>query len=118
VAAIRQKPRYVDPVKCIGCRQCEYACPVLVSDPEQGGFSARKAIYIPFSNAIPQIALMDTENCILCGRCAKACPTQAVNYFQEAEDFTLTADTAVLATGFEVTPWKTRSNMARARFPM
>ncbi len=116
-AAIRQKPRYVDQVKCIGCRQCEYACPVLVSDPEQGGFSARKAIYIPFSNAIPQIALMDTENCILCGRCAKACPTQAVNYFQEAEDFTLTADTAVLATGFEVTPLEDKVQYGQGQIP-
>ena len=29
--------------KCIGCRQCEYACPIYSPDPEQGGFSARKA---------------------------------------------------------------------------
>jgi heterodisulfide reductase subunit A2 len=117
VASIRQKPRYVDPVKCIGCRQCEYACPVLVSDPEQGEFSARKAIYIPFSNAIPQIALMDTENCILCGHCAKVCPTQAVSYFQAAEDFTLTAETAVLATGFEVTPLENKVQYGQGQIP-
>ena len=60
VAAIRQKPRFVDEVKCIGCRQCEYQCPVLAPDAEQGGFAGRKAIYIPFSNAIPQKALIDT----------------------------------------------------------
>lgn len=104
VAAITQKPRYVELEKCIGCRQCEYQCPVLAPDAEQGGFAARKAIYLPFSNAIPQKALIDTENCILCGLCAKVCPTQAVNYFQEPEDFTLTAATAVIATGFEMTP--------------
>ena len=104
VAAITQKPRYVDLEKCIGCRQCEYQCPVLVPDAEQGGFAARKAIYIPFSNAIPQKALIDTENCILCGKCGKVCPTQAVDYFQKPEDFTLTAATAVIATGFEMTP--------------
>ena len=91
VAVIRQKPRYVDSVKCIGCRQCEYQCPVMVPDAEQGGFAARKAIYIPFSNAIPPKALIDPANCILCGRCAKVCPTQAVNYFEQPEDFTLTA---------------------------
>jgi heterodisulfide reductase subunit A2 len=104
VAGIRQKPRYVDEGKCIGCRQCEYQCPVMAPDAEQGGFAARKAIYLPFSNAIPQKALIDPEDCILCGRCAKLCPTQAVNYFQEPEDFTLEAVTAVIATGFELTP--------------
>ncbi len=59
VAAIQQKPRYVDVDLCIGCRQCEYQCPVLAPDAEQGGFAARKAIYIPFSNAIPPKALID-----------------------------------------------------------
>ncbi|NIQ92497.1 MAG: CoB--CoM heterodisulfide reductase iron-sulfur subunit A family protein, partial [Deltaproteobacteria bacterium] len=100
-AAVRQKTRFVDEDKCIGCRQCEYDCPVYVADHEQGGFSARKAIYIPFSNAIPQIALMDLENCTLCGKCEKVCPTEAVNYFQEPEDFVIQAKTAILATGFQ-----------------
>ncbi len=117
VAGIRQKPRFVDEVKCIGCRQCEYQCPVLAPDDEQGGFAGRKAIYIPFSNAIPQKALIDTENCILCGRCAKICPTEAVDYFQEPEAFTLTAATAVIATGFELTPLADKTQYGRGTIP-
>jgi heterodisulfide reductase subunit A len=111
-AHVTQKPRFVDEIKCIGCRQCEYNCPVYVPDEEQGGFAARKAIYIPFSNAIPQVALMDVENCTLCGKCAKVCPTQAVDYFQKPTDFTLTAKTAVIATGFELTPLKDKQQYA------
>jgi heterodisulfide reductase subunit A len=117
VAAVQQKPRYVDVDLCIGCRQCEYQCPVLAPDAEQGGFAARKAIYIPFSNAIPQKALIDTDNCILCGRCAKICPTQAVNYFQAPEDFTLTAATAVIATGFEVIPLADKTQYGQEKIP-
>ncbi len=103
-ASLTRRPRYVDTVRCIGCRQCEYACPVYVPDEEQGGFSLRKAIHIPFSNAVPQVAVLDVENCSLCGQCARVCPTQAVDYFQQAEDLSIQAQTVVLATGFKLTP--------------
>ncbi|RJR44859.1 MAG: CoB--CoM heterodisulfide reductase iron-sulfur subunit A family protein [Deltaproteobacteria bacterium] len=117
LAMIIQKPRYVSEEKCIGCRQCEYECPVLVPDAEQGGFAGRKAIRIPFSNAIPQKALIDPENCILCGRCAKACPTQAVNYYEQPEEFTLAAGAAVIATGFEMLPLEDKVQYGQAQIP-
>jgi heterodisulfide reductase subunit A len=116
-AQVVQKPRYVDEVKCIGCRQCEYRCPVYVADPEQGGFSARKAIFVPFSNAIPPLALMDVENCTLCGTCAKVCPTQAVNYFQRPEQFTIAAKAAILATGFGLTPLENKQQYGEGKIP-
>jgi len=116
-AAIVQKPRYVELEKCIGCRQCEYVCPVLAPDAEQGGFAGRKAIGIPFANAIPQKALIDGENCILCGRCAKVCPTQAVNFFDEPEAFTLTAAAAVIATGYEMIPVENKIQYGQGKIP-
>jgi heterodisulfide reductase subunit A2 len=114
-ATVTQNPRYVDPAKCIGCRQCEYGCPVYVPDDEQGGFSARKAIYIPFSNAVPQLALIDVAHCSLCGKCAKICPTQAVDYFQQPEDFMIKSKTAILATGFKLTPLDQKEEYGRGR---
>ena len=117
VAEIQQKPRYVDEPKCIGCRQCEYDCPVYVSDPDQGWFSGRKAISVPFSNAIPPIAVRDVDNCILCGKCEKVCPTQAVDYFQEPEDFVIEARTAILATGFNTTPVHDKHQYGEGKIP-
>jgi heterodisulfide reductase subunit A2 len=116
-AVVTQQPRYVDQEKCIGCRRCEYGCPVYVSDKEQGGFSARKAVYIPFSNAIPQIALIDVENCMLCGKCEKVCPTEAIDYFQKPIDFTINAKTAILATGFELTPVENKPQYGMGKIP-
>jgi len=98
----QRKPRYVTISSCIGCRQCEYGCPVLVPDGEQKGLTARKAIYIPFSNAIPQIALLDPESCTLCGKCSKICPTHAVDYFQKPETLDIEAKTVILATGYQL----------------
>ncbi len=114
-AELIQRPRYVDTDKCIGCRKCEYDCPVYVPDEEQGGFSMRKAIHIPFSNAIPQIAVLDVENCSLCGKCARVCPTQAVDYFQQPQPFTIVAKAAVLATGFDLTPMNQKAEYGQGR---
>ncbi len=116
-ATVTQRPRYVDAQKCIGCRQCEYACPVYVPDEEQGGFSATKAISIPFSKAIPQTAVLDVENCMLCGKCAKVCPTDAVDYFQKPENFVIKARTAILATGFEITPIENKQQYGKGNIP-
>jgi heterodisulfide reductase subunit A len=116
-ALITQNPRYVDPAKCIGCRQCEYVCPVHVPDMEQGGFSAKKAISIPFSNAIPQLPVMDTDHCMLCGQCEKACPTNAIDYFQKPEEFIILAKTGIITTGFDLLPVKNNFQYGNGNIP-
>jgi heterodisulfide reductase subunit A len=88
-----------------------------VADEEQGCFSATKAISIPFSNAIPQTAVLDVENCMLCGKCAKVCPTDAVDYFQQPENFVIQAKTAILATGFEITPLENKQQYGNGNIP-
>ncbi len=103
-ANLTRKPRYVDESLCIGCRQCEYVCPVDLPHEFEGGLGARKAICVPFATAIPQKAVLDADNCMLCGSCEKVCPTHAVDYFQQPEEITVEAASVILATGFQLTP--------------
>jgi heterodisulfide reductase subunit A2 len=103
-ANLTRKPRYVDEKLCIGCRQCEYVCPVDVPHEFEGGMGARKAIYVPFATAIPQKALLDVDNCMLCGSCEKVCPTHAVDYYQQPEEAIIEAKSVILATGFQLSP--------------
>ncbi|MDR3544391.1 MAG: CoB--CoM heterodisulfide reductase iron-sulfur subunit A family protein [Candidatus Limnocylindrales bacterium] len=104
VATITQKPRYVDEGLCIGCRLCEYACPVEVPHEFEGGMGARRAAYIPFGTAIPQTALIDIDACVYCGKCEKACPTDAIDFAQVPRTLTVNAHSVVLATGYRTTP--------------
>jgi heterodisulfide reductase subunit A len=62
----------------------------------------RKAAYIPFSIANPRIAVIDIENCILCGACEKACPADAIDFTQETEEVPLRAKAVIVATGFDL----------------
>jgi heterodisulfide reductase subunit A len=101
---ILKKPRYVRDDLCTGCRQCEYACPIYLPNPYDLEMSATKAVRVPFSTAVPQTAVLDIENCLLCGKCEKACPVEAIDLNQTPEIKHLRATTIVLATGFETTP--------------
>lgn len=104
VAQVVQKPRYVDIETCTGCRQCEYACPIDVAHPFDQNLGAHRAIYVPFSTAVPQKALIDMEHCILCGKCERICPVSSVDFTQQPEEMIIEATSIVLATGFEITP--------------
>lgn len=101
---VLQKPRYIDTNLCTGCRQCEYVCPIDLPDAFDLNMGAHRAVYVPYSTAMPQKALIDIDNCLFCGKCEKACPAEAIDFSQRAEELQLEIDTIVLATGFETTP--------------
>ena len=93
------KPRYLHEDTCIGCDECELACPVDVPHEFDYGLGARRAIYIPHGNAIPQKAVLDVEHCIFCGKCEKVCPTDCLDFTQEPVEVTTTVGAVIVATG-------------------
>jgi len=114
--SVIKKPRFVDEKDCIGCSLCEFACPVYVPHEFEGNLGARKAIYIPFSNAIPQVALLDIDNCIFCGLCEKACPANAMRFLQEPEEITIESSVIILTTGYKMTPINAKSQYGQGNF--
>jgi heterodisulfide reductase subunit A len=107
---IRKKARSVDMDKCTGCGVCQTKCPSKKNPSEfNRGLNNRSAIYIPFAQAIPNVPVIDRENCIKfktgkCGACAKVCQAGAVDYEQKDEIVTQKYGAIVVATGFDVIP--------------
>ncbi len=68
---VRKKARYVDEDKCTGCVECSKVCPVELDSEFNQGLSKRKAIYIPFPQAVPNKATVDKRGY---APCRAACP--------------------------------------------
>lgn len=116
-ARLRKKPRYVVEANCIGCRLCEEACSEYQPDPYEHGLGATKAIAIPFTNAIPQIAVLDPAACTWCGRCARACPTDCIDFLQEPEDIEVHAGSVIMTTGSKLTELDAKPQYGRGQLP-
>ncbi|MFH1773604.1 MAG: FAD-dependent oxidoreductase, partial [Methanobacteriota archaeon] len=104
---VRKKPRYVDESKCVGCGLCAQKCPVRVDNEFEMGLSKRKAIYVPYPQAVPLTYTIDAQNCIYhrigkCRLCEKNCDAHAINFEQKIEEFTLEAGAIIVATGYEL----------------
>ncbi len=103
---IRRKARYVDEDKCTGCGACTEKCPVKnVPDAYNLGLSNRHAAYIPFAQAIPNVAVLDAEHCIKltkgkCGLCSKVCSAGAIDYEQKDSFVEEKYGAIVAATGY------------------
>ena len=104
---IRHKARYVDETKCTGCGLCTEKCPQKkVPNAFNLGLDNRRAIYIPFAQAVPKIATIDADYCTMlktgkCGVCAKVCTAGAIDYKQTDRLEERRYGAIVAATGFQ-----------------
>jgi len=105
---VLKKARYVDAEKCTGCGECMEKCPVKnIPNKFEMGLGTRRAIYLPFLQAVPRVATIDAENCLQltkgkCGNCAKACQRGAIMYDQKDEIVELNVGAIIVATGYDV----------------
>jgi len=106
---IRQRARHVDVDSCVACNLCSEVCPVKVESEFDSKISFRKAIYIPFPQAVPNAYLVDGENCTFiltegqkCGVCLKKCPKECINLNEPDKDMDIEVGNIIITTGYEL----------------
>ncbi len=103
-ARIRVKARVVDPEACYGCHTCHEACPVDVDNVYDGGLSQHKAIYVPYTGALPNVSVVDEDHCLRfqaqdCDACVQACPFGAIDFSAEDTTEERRVGAVIVATG-------------------
>ncbi len=119
---IRKKDRSVDESKCTGCGICSAKCPTKVSSEFDHDMTTRKAIYIPFAQAVPNIATIDKENCRYyltgkCKVCQKFCQAEAVVFDREDEIITEKVGAIIVATGYELLSKEVYGEYGYGKYP-
>ncbi len=112
---IRRKPSFVDPDVCTACGDCTEVCPSPGGSEFDMGLSTRKAIYIPFPQAVPSTYTLDADRCLnsnlqsptgfrvlACVKCDEVCKPQAINFDMQPEIVERKVGAIVVATGYDL----------------
>jgi len=110
---VEKKPRFVTDA-CIGCNRCTERCPVStakapvqVESEWEMGLSKRKAIYLPFPSALPQLWTIDADHCFYfqrnhaCRVCQMVCPAKAIDFTMKPERVAVDVGAVIVATGWK-----------------
>ncbi|MCP4215691.1 MAG: CoB--CoM heterodisulfide reductase iron-sulfur subunit A family protein [bacterium] len=122
---ILKKARKVNITTCIGCGTCSDKCPGTAPGEFDSATAMRKAIYIPFPQAVPNKYLVDEDNCLYCtsggekcGVCKKVCPVpDCIDLDQKDEEIEITVGNIIAATGFTPFDAKKMDRYGYGKFP-
>jgi heterodisulfide reductase subunit A len=119
---LKRKARAIDPERCVGCGNCAENCPVKIPDPFNLHLNKRKAVYIPYPQAFPQVYTIDKEFCRYftqgkCRICEKVCPSRAVCFDQQDELIRLETGAVILSGGLEPFDASRKGEYGYGRWP-
>ncbi len=126
---IRKKPSYVTE-DCNACGDCVDVCPSPLGNEFEVGLATRKAIYIPFPQAVPAIYTLDADECLnavldsptgsrilACVRCQDVCQPDAIDFDMLPEIIEREVGAVVVATGFEQSGGKQAESYGLGKYP-
>ncbi len=119
---VRKRARYVDETQCTSCGDCAKVCPIVVPDEYQIGLGSRRAIHIPFPQAVPAAYVVMADEClgqnpIACGKCIEACEKYCIDFDMQDQILNLEVGTIIVATGMEVYDPTALDEYGYTRFP-
>jgi heterodisulfide reductase subunit A len=101
-AKVRTKPKYVIEEVCDGCGECADVCSVEIPNEWEMSLTTKKAISIPFPQAVPLTYEIDMDHCIECYKCVEVCgKRRAINLSQKESYITEEVGAIILATGYD-----------------
>lgn len=118
-AVIRNKARFVNS-KCTGCGDCFNKCAGQAQSGFNEALNKRKAIFMPFPQAVPAKAVIDKDACLYfktgkCRVCEKACSIGAVDFSMQDYTEEIEIGVIVVATGYNLFDYKAYGEYGKGR---